>query len=81
MSIHTPHTPKRRTTNTTRAEAMAGDMADRYAHELPEALREMTGRKPTKAQVKAACLGYFMGAGMMAEAMLDIRDLKRIIRN
>ena len=56
-------------------------MADWFGHSLPAVLKECNGRKPTPAQVRAARIGYFIGAGMMAEAMLDMADLWRIRAN
>jgi len=72
---------QRETSNTHDAKMLAGNMADWFGHSLPAVLKECNGRKPTPAQVRAARIGYFIGAGMMAEAMLDMADLWRIRAN
>jgi len=67
--------------NTKKAQKMSAAFLPMVQDSILEILTGILGREPTEAEREAALIGGFLGGGFMAEAMLDRRDMEKIITN
>lgn len=79
--IHITQMKQMPTSNTKKAQKMSAVLLSREQEAILEILSETIGREPTESEREAALIGGFLGAGFMAERMLDNRDMEKIITN
>lgn len=79
--IHITRMKQMPTSNTKKAQKMSAFLLSREQEAILKILSETIGREPTESEREAALIGGFLGAGFMAERILDGRDMESIINN